>query len=50
MLRIWELGRDADPGLGQGRIELHDPTGQVYVARTFGKEEILGRIVQQGID
>ena len=48
LLRIWELGKDADPGLAN-RIELHAPSGKVYVARTYGKEEIFGRPVQKGI-
>ncbi len=48
MLRVWEMGRDADPGFTQ-RIELHSPNGAVYVAKTFGTEEIFGRTVQRGI-
>lgn len=48
MLRIWELGKDADPKFTQ-RIEFHDPTGRVYVAQTFGKETIFGKTVQKGI-
>jgi hypothetical protein len=48
MLRIWELGRDADPGF-ENRIEFHDPMGKVYVAKTFGKEVIFGKTVQRGI-
>ena len=47
-LRIWELGADADPGF-DNRIELHHPGGRIYVAKTFGKEEIFGRTVQRGI-
>ncbi|RME22560.1 MAG: hypothetical protein D6806_12805, partial [Deltaproteobacteria bacterium] len=49
MLRLWELGKDADPGLGDNRIEFHNPSGKVYVAKTFGKETILGKTVQRGI-
>jgi hypothetical protein len=49
MLRLWELGADADPDLGNNRIEFHNPTGKMYVAKTFGKETILGRTVQRGI-
>jgi len=49
MLRLWELGVDADPDLGNNRIEFHNPTGKVYVAKTFGKEDILGETVQRGI-
>jgi len=48
MMRIWELGRDADPGIAH-RIEFHNPTGKVYVARTFGTEVIFGKTVQRGI-
>ena len=47
-MRVWELGVDADPGF-ENRIELHLPSGKVYVARTYGKEEIFGRTVQRGI-
>ena len=47
-LRVWELGRDADPGFDQ-RIEFHSPSGRTYVARTFGKETIFGKTVQRGI-
>ena len=46
--RIWELGKDADPGFEQ-RIEFHNPAGKVYVARTFGRETLFGRTVQKGI-
>lgn len=49
MLRLWELGVDADPDLGNNRIEFHNPMGKVYVAKTFGKEDILGQTVQRGI-
>jgi len=49
MLRLWELGLDADPDLGNNRIEFHNPTGKVYVAKTFGKEVIFGKTVQRGI-
>jgi hypothetical protein len=48
MMRVWELGKDADPKFTQ-RIEFHDPTGRVYVAKTFGKETIFGKTVQRGI-
>ncbi len=47
-LRIWELGKDADPGF-ENRIELHHPSGKIYIAHTFGKEEIFGKTVQKGI-
>lgn len=48
MLWLWELGTDSDPGF-ENRIEFHDPEGRIYVAKTFGKEEIYGKIVQKGI-
>jgi hypothetical protein len=47
-LRLWELGKDADPGIAN-RIELHHPAGKTYIARTYGKESIFGRTVQKGI-
>ncbi|MGA9523071.1 MAG: zinc-dependent metalloprotease [Myxococcaceae bacterium] len=45
---IWELGADADPGF-PNRIEFHAPTGEIYIARTFGKETLFGKTVQKGI-
>ncbi|MBM4371884.1 MAG: hypothetical protein FJ098_09530, partial [Deltaproteobacteria bacterium] len=48
MLRIWELGKDADPGF-ENRLELHWPYGKVYVAKSFGRETIFGREVEKGI-
>jgi hypothetical protein len=48
LMRVWEMGRDADPGFAQ-RIELHHPNGAVYIARHYGTEEIFGRTVQRGI-
>jgi hypothetical protein len=48
MMRLWELGSDADPGF-DNRIELHHPDGRSYVAKTYGKETIFGKIVQKGI-
>ena len=47
-MRVWELGRDADPELTR-RIELHTPDGRVFVARTFGSEDIFGKTVQRGV-
>lgn len=47
-LRIWEIGRDTDPGFAD-RIEFRDPEGRTFVARTFGTEEIFGKTVQKGI-
>lgn len=48
MMRIWEMGTDADPAL-TSRIEFHNPTGKVYVARSYGKETIFGKTVEKGI-
>ncbi|MBW2526986.1 MAG: hypothetical protein JRI23_22585, partial [Deltaproteobacteria bacterium] len=48
LLRMWELGVDADPEFAN-RIEFHDPYGKVFVAKSFGTEEIFGRTVQKGI-
>jgi hypothetical protein len=47
-LRLWELGADSDPGFAN-RIEFHDPSGKVYIAKTFGTEVIFGKTVQKGI-
>src|SRR5207253_5245535 len=47
-LGIWELGSDTDPAFAN-RIELHLPNGKTYIAKTFGKETILGKSVQKGI-
>ncbi len=49
MLRIWELGVDSDPKLDNARMEFHYPGGKDYVAHTYGKEEIFGKVVQKGI-
>ncbi len=48
-MRLWELGKDGDPGLGDGRIEFHNPDGKTYIARTSGKESIFGKTVHKGI-
>ena len=48
MMGIWSMGEDSDPGFAN-RIELRDPSGQVLVAKTFGKEAIFGQQVQRGI-
>lgn len=39
MMGIWQVGADSDPGF-TNRIEFHAPTGDIYVARTYGTEEI----------
>lgn len=48
MMRIWEVGADTDPGFAD-RIELHHPSGKVFVAKTYGTETIFGKLVQKGI-
>ncbi len=52
MMRLWQLGFNADPGF-DNRIEYHDPTGRVWVAKTFGTEKLTHvnppRTVQKGI-
>jgi hypothetical protein len=48
MLRMWEMGVDGDPGFAD-RIEFHDPTGKIYVAKRFGKETIFGKTVERGV-
>lgn len=47
-LGIWSLGADSDPGFAN-RIELHDPNGEVLIARTYGKETVFGKSVERGI-
>lgn len=47
-LAIWELGVDSDPGF-DNRIVTHAPNGAVYVAKTFGKEQVFGKTVEKGI-
>lgn len=45
---IFQLGTDSDPAFAN-RIEFHDPNGKVYVARTYGKEDVFGKSIQKGI-
>ena len=59
MMRIWRLGQNSAPDVTP-RIEWQDPTsGEVYYARTIGKECLFGaaanacaggQVVQKGID
>jgi hypothetical protein len=49
MMSLWELGKDADPGFVNNRIEFHHPSGKIFVAKTFGTETIFGKTVQKGI-
>jgi len=51
MMGIWSVGDDTDPNF-DNRIELHMPSGDVYVARTYGTEDIcfeFCQTVQRGI-
>ncbi|WP_437730735.1 hypothetical protein [Sorangium sp. So ce1335] len=48
MMHIWETGADTDPSF-PGRIELHHPSGKVFVAKAYGTETIFGKVVQKGI-
>jgi hypothetical protein len=48
MMNVWEIGADTDPAF-DNRIEFHNPMGQIYVAKTFGVEDIFGKTVQKGI-
>jgi len=48
LMGIWEIGTDNDPEF-TNRIELHLPDGRIYVARTYGTEEIFGKTVQRGV-
>ena len=47
-LHLWELGADTDPGFSN-RIEFHDPSGKVYIAKDIGSEVIFGKTVRKGI-
>ncbi|WP_438014362.1 hypothetical protein WMF18_26040 [Sorangium sp. So ce315] len=48
MMHIWETGADTDPGF-PNRIELHHPSGKVFVAKAYGTETIFGKVVQKGV-
>ena len=51
MMNTWKLGEDPDPEF-DNRIELHVPTGDIFVARTYGTEQICFetcKTVQRGI-
>jgi hypothetical protein len=45
-MMVWMPGED--PGFAN-KIEFHDPTGDVYIAQTFGTETLYGKTVQKGI-
>ncbi|MGK4003345.1 hypothetical protein WMF31_12020 [Sorangium sp. So ce1036] len=48
MMQVWEVGADSDPGF-PNRIELHHPSGKVFVAKTYGTETLFGKVVQKGV-
>ncbi|WP_437850581.1 hypothetical protein [Sorangium sp. So ce363] len=48
MMHVWEAGADTDPGFPD-RIELHHPSGKVFVAKAYGTETVFGKVVQKGI-
>jgi hypothetical protein len=48
LMGIWEVGADNDPEF-ENRIELHMPDGTIYVARTYGTEDMFGKTVQRGV-
>ncbi|HKO52057.1 MAG TPA: hypothetical protein VJV79_30315 [Polyangiaceae bacterium] len=51
MMRIWLIGVDASPGFpDSGSVAWRDPqSGQLYLAHSYGTEEIDGKTVQRGI-
>jgi len=50
MMRVYDLGFSNDPGFsGNERIEFHNPQGNTFVARGYGKETLFGKTVQRGI-
>ncbi|HET9930414.1 MAG TPA: hypothetical protein VFQ35_07000, partial [Polyangiaceae bacterium] len=49
LMRIYQIGTNSNPGLDSA-VGFRDPlSGEVYVARSYGKETIEGRIVDRGI-
>jgi hypothetical protein len=48
LMNVWELGADSNPDFAN-RIELRLPEGKTYIAKTFGRETVLGKSVQVGI-
>lgn len=48
MMGIWEEGSDSDPSF-ENRLETHLPDGRVYIAKTYGTEDIFGKVVQRGV-
>jgi len=51
MMRIWLIGVDASPGFpDSGSVAWRDPqSGQLYLAHSYGTEQIDGKTVQRGI-
>lgn len=49
LMRIYQIGTNSNPGLDSA-VGFRDPvSGEVYVARSYGKETIEGRVVDRGI-
>jgi hypothetical protein len=48
MLELWRVGPIETSDL-PNRIELHNPQGDRYVAKTFGTEILFGKTVQKGV-
>jgi hypothetical protein len=50
LMRIYQIGSSADPQLGPAAVAFRDPvSGEVYTARSYGKETIEGRVIDRGI-
>jgi hypothetical protein len=50
LMRIYQIGSNANPQLGTAAVGFRDPvSGEVYVARSYGKESIEGRVVDRGV-
>ncbi len=51
LMRIYQLGTNADPGLDDKvAVVFQDPvSGEVYTARSYGRETIEGRSVERGV-
>jgi hypothetical protein len=51
MMRIWEIGSDADPGFPAAQtVAWRDPlSGELFEAHSYGTEVIDGKTVQRGI-
>jgi len=50
LMRIYQIGSSSNPQLGDTSVGFRDPvSGEVYVARSYGKETIEGRVIDRGI-